>query len=185
MNEAATLRLAAADDFDAIAAITSHYIRHTSVHFGEADVTGGELRTLWHDHRDRYPWLVTEQRGAVVGYAKAGEFRSRAAYRWSCETGIYLSPSHGGRGLGAPLYRRLLDVLRAQGFTLAIGGITLPNPASVRLHERLGFTHWGTIARVGRKFGRWHDVGFWQLALQDAAYEPGPIGTPGEAFART
>jgi phosphinothricin acetyltransferase len=176
------IRLATERDFDAIAAITNHYIRDTPVHFGTEDVPAEALRTLWRTHLDVYAWLVGERRGEVLGYAKAGEFRSRAAYRWTTETGIYLAPAHCGRGHGAPLYRRLLDVLRTQGFHSAIGGITLPNATSVRLHERLGFVHWGTVAHAGRKFDAWHDVGFWQLMLQPADHAPQPLRSPAAAF---
>ncbi len=182
MNDGTRIRLAAAGDFETIAAITNHYIRHTAVHFGAEDVPADALRTLWRDGVDRYPWLVTERDGAVVGYAKAGEFRSRAAYRWTTETGIYFAADQAGQGLGTPLYRRLLDVLRAQGFHTAIGGITLPNPVSVRLHERLGFQHWGTVAHAGRKFDAWHDVGFWQLLLQPAEHAPQPLVAPAAVF---
>jgi phosphinothricin acetyltransferase len=181
MTAAATLRPAAADDFVAIAAITNHYVRHTTIHFGTEAVAAEALAAQWHDGRERYPWFVAELGGAVVGYAKAGEFRTRAAYRWTTETGIYLAPAHCGQGLGTPLYRRLCDVLRRQGFHSAIGGITLPNAASVRLHERLGFVHWGTSTRVGHKFGAWHDVGFWQLHLQPAGHLPGPLLPPAAA----
>ena len=88
-----------------------------------------------------------------------------------------------GRGLGEPLYRTLLDVLRAQGFHAAIGGIALPNPASVRLHERLGFVACGTVQRAGRKFDAWHDVGFWQLFLHDERHAPGELLAAEAAFA--
>jgi L-amino acid N-acyltransferase YncA len=178
-----TLRLAVAADFDAIAAITNHYIRTTAIHFGDEDVAADELRSAWRAHADVYPWLVTEQRGAVLGYAKSGAWRARAAYHWSTETGIYLRPDQCGRGLGRPLYARLLAVLRAQGFHAAIGGIALPNAASVALHERLGFVAVGCVPRAGRKFDRWHDVGFWHLGLQPADHVPCPLATPGAAFA--
>jgi phosphinothricin acetyltransferase len=178
------MRPATDADFDRIAAITNHYIRHTAVHFGAEDVAAEALRTLWRQHVELYPWLVTEQHGEVVGYAKAGEFRARAAYRWTTEAGIYLAPTHCGRGLGPPLYRRLIDVLRAQGFHTLIGGITLPNAGSVRLHERLGFRHWGTVAHAGRKFDAWHDVGFWQMLLQPDGHTPAPLLSPAAALAR-
>ncbi|MBX3463723.1 MAG: N-acetyltransferase [Planctomycetes bacterium] len=184
MTAAPDPRLATAADFAAIAAITNHYIRHTTIHFGAEDETAAGLEAAWRQGAELYPWLVVEVDGAVVGYAKAGPFRTRAAYRWSAETGIYLAAAHCGRGLGPPLYRRLCEVLRRQGFHTAIGGITLPNPGSVRLHERLGFVPWGTVVRVGHKFGAWHDVGFWQLHLQPADHEPGPLLPPAVAFAR-
>jgi phosphinothricin acetyltransferase len=178
-------RLAAASDFEAIAAIANHYIRQTAVHFGDRDVPAAEMLELWQRHEDVYPWLVTIEGGAVAGFAKAGEFRTRAAYRWTTEVGIYLAAEKCGQGLGAPLYARLVDMLRAQGFHSAIGGITLPNPASVRLHEKLGFRHWGTTAHAGWKFGAWHDVGFWQLMLQPEGHEAGPLLPPARAFAAT
>lgn len=179
----AAVRLAADDDFPAIAAITNHYIRTTAIHFGHEDVAAGELRSLWRQHAELYPWLVAEQEGELLGYAKAGVFRARAAYRWTTETGIYLAPRRCGAGLGTSLYARLCAVLRAQGFHSAIGGIALPNDASVRLHERLGFVHCGTVRRAGRKFDRWHDVGFWQLDLQPADHAPGELSSPAAAFA--
>lgn len=179
------LRLAEAADFAPIAAMTNHYIRTTAIHFGTTEVTAAELRALWQEHHDRYPWLVATRGETVLGYAKAGVFRARAAYLWSTETGIYLDPTELGQGLGSPLYAQLLAMLRAQGFHTAIGGIALPNAASVRLHERLGFHHCGTFARVGRKFDRWHDVGFWQLDLQPLDHTPTTLGTPAAAFAAT
>ncbi len=180
----ATVRLAAADDFPAIAAITNHYIRTTAIHFGHEDVAAAALHDAWCEHATTHPWLVTtDARGEVLGYAKAGEWRSRAAYQWTTETGIYLRPDWCGRGLGAPLYRRLLATLRVQGFHAAIGGIALPNPASVRLHERLGFVAIGTFPRAGRKFDRWHDVAFWHLALQPADQSPRELQAPATAFA--
>jgi phosphinothricin acetyltransferase len=160
------LRFATAADFAAIAAITNHYIHHTAIHFGYEAVTPGELHDLWRQHQDLYPWLVAEVDGAVAGYAKAGVYRTRAAYRWSTETGIYLAPEHLGCGLGRPLYERLLAVLTAQGFHAAIGVITLPNQPSVALHERLGFQPCGVVREAGYKFDAWHDIGTWQKLLQ-------------------
>jgi L-amino acid N-acyltransferase YncA len=178
------IRLAADGDFDAIATITNHYIRTTAIHFGTVDQTADELRAIARDSASAYPWLVsTDADDRVLGYAKAGAWRARAAYRWITETGIYLAPAACGRGLGAPLYRRLLAVLRTQGFHAAIGGIALPNDASVRLHERLGFLAAGVVPRAGRKFDRWHDVGFWHLPLQVAHHVPGELLAPAAAFA--
>lgn len=183
MNDVAS-RLATADDFGALAAITNHYIRTTAIHFGYDDVTADELRDLWRQHGELYPWIVATIDDTVVGYAKAGTYRARAAYRFTVETGIYLRADHCGKGFGLPLYRRLLDVLRAQGFHSAIGGIALPNEASVRLHERLGFLACGIVRAAGRKFEAWHDVGFWQLALREGP-PPDRMLSPAEAFAAT
>jgi L-amino acid N-acyltransferase YncA len=176
-------RLARADDFAAIAAITNHWIRTTAIHFGYEDVAAADLLATWREHEHHFPWLVAELDGAVVGYAKSGSWRARAAYGWTTETGIYLHPARCGQGLGQPLYRRLCELLARQGFHSAIGGIALPNPASVALHERLGFRPRGVVARAGRKFDRWHDVGFWQLDLQPPDHRPGPLLPPVAAFA--
>lgn len=176
-------RPAQVDDFDAIATINNHYIRTTSIHFGYDDVSGDELRELWRTHEDRFPWLVAELDAAVIGYAKAGTFRARQAYDWIVESGIYFTPEHCGRGYGAPLYRRLLDVLREQGFHTVIGGATMPNPGSTRLHEKLGFVHRGTVKEAGFKHGAWHDVAFWQYHLQPVGSDARPLGTPAAAWA--
>ena len=107
---------------------------------------------------------------------------NRAAYRWTPEVGIYLDPAATGGGLGRELYGRLLAVLRAQGFHSAIGGITLPNPASVALHEKLGFEAMGIVREAGHKHGRWYDVGFWQLRF-GSNREAGELLTPHAAYA--
>lgn len=170
------IRDAGEGDFAAIAAITNHYIVETTIHFGDREVTAEELAAQWRADRARYPWLVVAVGGEgseqVVGYAKAGTWRARPAYRWTAETGIYLAPAACGRGLGRRLYAALLDELEARGFRSAIGGIALPNLASVALHEALGFEHVGTFRDAGWKFGRWHAVGFWQRRFGDGVDGP-------------
>ncbi len=178
----ARLRPSSEEDFAAIAAITNHYIRTTAIHFGTTEVTGADLRAQWHEHRDLYPWLVTEVDGQCLAYAKSGPWRSRPAYHWTPEVGIYVHPEHLGRGLGRPLYQRLVAVLRAQGFRSLIGGVTLPNPASERLHASLGFTSVGIVRDAGCKFGRWHDVQFLQLRLADDAQPGAAIRSPAAAW---
>lgn len=170
------------DDFDAIAALTNRYIVGATTHFAYEPVTADELRDGWRKHRDRYPFLVAEtpedpapnsaspQRapsGAsrFAGYAKAGPWRERAAYAWTPEVSIYIEPAAHRRGIGKTLYAALLTDLRTRGFHSAIAGITLPNPASIRLHESLGFTPVGTVRHAGWKLDAWHDVGFWQVML--------------------
>lgn len=181
------LRMCRDDDFAAIAALTNEFIRSTAVHFGDVEQTPDELRALAGARvgGTTYPWLVAEDDSGFLGYAKASSWRARAAYAWTAETTIYLHATQRRRGLGRALYARLLATLRAQGFRSAIGGITLPNPASVRLHEALGFEPCGVVREAGNKFGRWHDVGFWQLRLRDDAQAPGALLTPAQAFAAT
>lgn len=160
------IRTATEADFDAIAEITNHYIRTTPIHFGYQPVTGTELRESWQKNRDVYPFLtLVGADGTIVGYAKAGRWRERAAYDRTAEVGIYLHPTHHGRGWGKRLYMELVAACRGVGMHTLVGGIALPNPASVRLHEACGFTLAGTFREVGWKFEAWHDVAFYQLML--------------------
>ena len=155
------------DDFPAIAAITNPYIATTAIHFGYDPVTADELAAQWRgsDH----PWLVLVDDGdTVIGYAKSGTWRARAAYRWTAETGIYLAANAHGRGLGTALYAALLTELATRGFHSVVTGITLPNEASVKLHEKLGFVDVGVVREAGYKLGAWHDVSFWQKRLATA-----------------
>lgn len=160
------VRPVTSDDFDAIAALTNVYIRDTAIHFGETSVTAAELRDGWAASRERHPFLVAEDDdGTFLGYAKAGSWRTREAYRFTAEVGIYVEARAQRRGVGVTLYAALIEACRAKGFHVLIGGITMPNEPSVRLHERLGFERIGVFPEVGRKFDAWHAVGFWQLTL--------------------
>ena len=127
----------------------------------------------------RYPWLVAEQDGTVLGYAYASEHRERWAYQWAADTTVYVDQSQQRRGVGRALYGALLPLLVRQGFYVACGGITLPNPASVGLHESFGFTPVGVYPKVGFKQGRWWGVGWWSAQLREQVDgetppEPGP-----------
>lgn len=159
------IRPARDEDFAAITDITNHYITTSSIHFAYEPLAPGELLAMWQGLGDRYPWLVTEEDGRVLGYAKAGTWRERSAYAWTVETGIYIAPDARGSGLGKPLYVALIAELARRGFRSIVAGITLPNPTSVAMHERLGFTSVGVVREAGFKHGAWHAVGFWQLFL--------------------
>ena len=168
-----TIRLATAADAAAIAAIYAPYVTDTPVSFEAEAPDEAEMRRRIGEGGSLYPWLVAEDEdGAILGYASASRFRPRHAYRFAVETSVYLDAGAHGRGLGRTLYERLLAILTAQGFTQAIAAITLPNPASVRLHEKLGFAVAGTYRDVGQKFGAWHSVGLWQKALAEATPNP-------------
>jgi L-amino acid N-acyltransferase YncA len=119
-----------------------------------------------------HPWLVGEEDGEVAGYAYGCPHRSRAAYRWAADVAVYVAEERRRRGVGQALYEELIDRLRRQRFRVACAGITLPNDASVRLHERLGFRPVGVYRRIGWKAGAWRDVGWWQLELAPAGREP-------------
>ena len=126
-----------------------------------------------------YPWLVAEIDGAVVGYAYASRHHERASYRWSANVTVYISPDHHRRGIGRALYEALFDLLDRQGLHELCAGITLPNAASVRLHESLGFRLVGVYEGIGYKLGSWRDVGWWQKPLRErSADPPGVLGGP-------
>jgi L-amino acid N-acyltransferase YncA len=161
-----TLRPVTSDDAQAIADIYNHFIATSVITFEEELIDKAEIqRRITELQRSGLPWLVLEQGGTVVGYAYAALWRSRSAYRFSVETTIYLRPDSAGRGWGTLIYEKLLTELKTCGMHLAIGGITLPNAASVALHERCGFRKVAHFPEVGYKFGEWLDVGYWQRAL--------------------
>jgi L-amino acid N-acyltransferase YncA len=126
-----------------------------------------ELQDEWKNAVGKYPWLVMVERkgGAAIGFAKAGEFRVRQAYAWTVEVTIYMGVGAQGRGCGEMLYRALLEQLTDAGYHLAVGAITLPNPASESLHRKLGFEPAGVLPEVGWKSEAWHDVAFWAKRL--------------------
>lgn len=170
------VRRARGEDFEQIATITNHYILTTAIHFATEPVTGAALRDSWVKTAEVYPFVVAEMasagRGAeVVGYAKAGVWRERAAYSWTPECGVYVRDGLQGRGIGRAMYARLFAVMARQGFRSVVAGATLPNEASVRLHESMGFVSAGVVRGAGWKMGRWWDVSFWQKTLREGAAE--------------
>jgi L-amino acid N-acyltransferase YncA len=158
------IRPATIGDADAIACIYAHYVANTVVSFEEQPVSASEMAgRITEVVSASLPWLVAEQGGdRLVGYAYAVKWKGRSAYRHSVETSVYLDPAYTGQRIGTRLYQALLKILRERSIHVAIGGIGLPNPASVALHERLGFTQVAHFKEVGYKFGRWVDVGYWQ-----------------------
>jgi phosphinothricin acetyltransferase len=127
-------------------------------------------------------WLVADRDGRILGYAHASKFRPRPAYQWTAEVTVYVAAKARGQGVARSLYQALLEILRLQGFVNAVAVITVPNPSSVRLHEALGFRPVGLFRSVGYKLGAWHDVGWWQLALQEPMSLPAPPRTLPEAL---
>jgi phosphinothricin acetyltransferase len=159
------IRRATAGDAAAIAAIYNPYIRDTVITFEEEAVSEAEMADRIAEKLERHEWLVGESGGRIVGYAYYGSFRSRAAYARTVEATVYLERAAIGRGFGRALYGELIARARSGGFSEMIGGIALPNAASVALHERCGFVRVGLFPRVGYKLGRFVDVGFWQRSL--------------------
>jgi phosphinothricin acetyltransferase len=153
------------DDAAAVRDIYGHYIAQTVATFEEEPVAVEEMRRRIGEVSAKFPWLVAEEDGELAGYAYATSWKSRSAYRNTVESTVYLRAGLTGRGIGSALYAELIDELRRRGVRCVIGGITLPNAASVALHEKLGFEAIGRFREVGFKFGRWLDVGYWQLLL--------------------
>jgi phosphinothricin acetyltransferase len=148
------------------ARIYNHYVTETVVTFEETPVAAEDfhvrMSAVW---AKSLPWLTAEVDGRVVGYAYAAPWRDRSAYRFAVESSVYLDAAYLGRGFGTALYEALLAQLQTLDVHVVIGGITLPNPASVALHERFGFTSVARFPEVGFKFGAWQDVGYWQRVL--------------------
>ena len=153
------IRLASAADAAAIAAIYAPYVSDSFVSFEETAPGPEEMaKRIAGDGASLHPWLVAEDDMRVLGFASSSAFRSRPAYRWTFETGVYLYPHAQCRGLGRHLIERMLEILTAQKFTTVVAGVTLPNPASVALHEKLGFAPCATYRDTGFKLGEWRTV---------------------------
>ena len=161
------IRPATPDDAAAICAIYNHYVATSTISFEEEPVAASDMAQRIADVAAAgLPYLVAEEGGRLLGYAYATKWRARPAYRTSAESSIYLDAAVAGRGTGSALYRALLDALRTRDVHMVIGGIAQPNEASVALHEKLGFRKVAHFSEVGRKFGRWIDVGYWELRLE-------------------
>lgn len=169
------IRLALPDDAAAIRDIYAPVVTDTAISF-EVDVPSiEEMRSRILNLLPEHPWLVAAQGAGILGYAYARPFATRAAYRWSVETSVYVALDAQRRGVGRSLYRALFGILPLQGYRRAFAGIALPNPASVALHTGTGFTPVGTYRRVGWKMGAWHDVGWWsRVVVADGADPPDP-----------
>ncbi len=159
------IRPARPEDAEAIAAIYAPIVTETAISFEEMAPSPDEIRRRIVRVSERLPFLAAESGGILVGYAYAHSHRERAAYRFSVDVTIYVAAGARGIGTGRALYSDLLQRLRELGLHRAYAGIALPNEASVRFHEALAFSHVGTFREVGYKFGRWHDVGWWERDL--------------------
>lgn len=168
-----TIRLAVPDDAESIQAVYAPYC-YTPISFELEPPSALEMRSRMMKGLGPYPWLICADGGDVLGYAYAGQHRERAAYRWSVDTSVYVRQGWHRRGVGRALYTSLLALLPLQGYVNAYAGVTLPNPASVGLHEAMGFQPLGVYRRVGFKCGAWYDVAWFQRPLQPHEEEPPP-----------
>lgn len=152
-------------DAPSVQAIYAPYVTDTTVSFEEVPPDIMEVERRIAAILPRYPYLVAEEDGRVVGYAYASEHRTRAAYRTSVDVTVYVAPGAQRSGVARRLYSHLLPAAASLGYHAAFAGIALPNLASVGLHEAMGFEPIGIYREVGRKFDAWHDVGWWQRLL--------------------
>ena len=159
------LRACTPSDAPHICSIYNHYVLETVVTFEEVPVQLDDMARRIADVTSRLPWLVYEFDGEIHGYAYATNWKERSAYRHSVESTVYLAPRMARQGIGTLLYLELLKALRDRGVHCVIGGISLPNAASIALHEKLGFTKIGQFREVGWKLGKWVDVGYWEVVL--------------------
>lgn len=162
------IRDAGPGDAPALARIYNHYVEHSTATFEEEIVAERVFaRRLEPVARAGLPWLVAERDGVIAGYAYGAPWRERSAYRFSAEVTVYVAPEATGGGLGQALYLALFERLRSLGLRTVIGVVTLPNPASVALHEKCGMAQVAQLRSVGYKHGRWLDVGYWQRLLDE------------------
>ncbi len=176
---AGTIRPVTPDDAAAVAAVYAPYVTDSVVSFELDPPDETEMRHRIASVTARYPWLLMTDDDGVAGYVYAGPHHARAAYDWSVDVTVYLDRRAHRKGYARRLYTALFDLLRAQGFVTAYAGVSLPNEASVGLHEAMGFTPIGVFRAAGYKQDRWWDVGYWQLALTEKPHHPAdPVPWP-------
>ncbi|MEE8557180.1 MAG: N-acetyltransferase family protein [Myxococcota bacterium] len=164
------IRPARYDDLDALNGIYNHYVVETSITF-DVEPISVERRRSWFEQfseKGRHRLLVCTRGGKVVGYTASMRFRPKPAYETSVETTVYLDPTAKGQGLGTRLYVALFEALAGEDLHGAYAGVTCPNPASVALHRRFGFRSIGLYQEVGRKFGKYWDVEWFEKHLGEA-----------------
>lgn len=163
------IRSAISEDAPKLADIYNHYIENTVITFEESCIDSDEMiKRIEAVTEQNLPWLIIEENNLILGYAYASPWKARSAYRFSVEATVYLSPNEHNKGLGTQLYQALFEELKRKPIHTIIGGITLPNPASIALHEKLGMHQVAHFKQVGKKFDQWLDTGYWQLTLNQA-----------------
>jgi phosphinothricin acetyltransferase len=178
------ITLATRDDVAHILTVSNWFAEHSSANLATMPEPLEDWLEAYDETHERYPWLVARQDGKFLGFAKAGPYRARGAYAWTCETSVYLVPEAHGHGVGKALYGKLFPLLKAQGYQTLIAGITSPNPPSERLHASFGFQRAALFHHVGYKEGQWHDVSFWELRLVHGEVVPGPVRSVAEIWER-
>ncbi len=179
-----TVRRPFSKDFPSMLEISNWATCHTTANFKIEPERLDHWADLQNGRPDTHPWFVAERGGIVVGFAMASSFKNRCGFAFTAEASVYIDPDHVGTGIGSALYAKLISTLAAQGYRTLIAVIATPNPGSVRLHEQFGFRKVGVLSQVGWKFGKWHDVAYWQLTLRDDDGPPDPIKTVAEALSQ-
>lgn len=168
------IRLATGEDAEMMLDIYAPYIENTTITFETEVPSIGSFRHRVEAYLQKFPWLVAEQDGVVIGYAYASAYRDREAYQWSCECSVYMHEQFKGTGVAAQLYKAVFQILTFQGFRNVYAVIGVPNERSEKFHARCGFEHFALYKDVGSKFGKWYDVGWWKLQLNSYDLQPPP-----------
>jgi len=168
------VRLAKKEDAKQILDIYSPSILSAATSFEAAVPPIEEMEQRIENCLQKYPWIVCMVDGKIAGYVYGSKHREREAYQWSCESSVYVHDDCKGKGVGKELYQLLFEILKGQGFRNVYAGITLPNEASIALHEKCGFSHFATYENIGYKLGHWHTVGWWKLRINDYDADPPP-----------
>jgi phosphinothricin acetyltransferase len=168
------IRIATTDDSESILKIYAPYIENTSYTFETEVPSIDSFKKRISSYLQNWPWLVCEIDGVIAGYSYGARHRERVAYQWSVESSVYVHDDYQRMGVARALYTALIDILKLQGFRNLYAVINLPNDKSVSFHEKLGFEYFATYKSVGYKLGRWKNVGWWQLQLNEYSMEPEP-----------
>ena len=168
------VRMANASDAAGILSIYKPYIENTSFTFETEVPSIEQFGKRIETYLQKWPWIICEIDGLIAGYVYGAGYRERTAYQWSCECSVYIHEDYKGKGLGQHLYEALFPILKLQGFNNVYAVINLPNELSVKLHEKCGLEWFATYENVGYKLGRWKNVGWWRLKLNDYNSEPAP-----------
>ena len=166
------IRLANEKDAEGILAIYAPYVKNTSYTFETEVPSIHSFAERISNYLINWPWLVYETDGIIAGYAYASQYRERTAYQWCTEASVYIHDDFQRRGIAKKLYTVLIEILKLQGFRNVYAVINLPNEKSVEFHEICGFIHFATYEKVGYKLGKWKNVGWWQLSINDYSNEP-------------
>jgi phosphinothricin acetyltransferase len=167
------IRLATPDDAKGLLDIYAPYIADTSFTFETETPSVQAFSKRIETYLDNWPWLVCEDNGVIAGYAYSSRYRERTGYQWCVESSVYIHDNYLKKGIATALYTALLEILKKQGFRNVYAVINLPNERSVAFHEKMGFQYLATYKNVGYKLGKWKDVGWWQLIINDYIHEPG------------